>query len=64
MKALAVILAVVLVTACSGMRSSGSSGGSGASGTSDSDYRYGRFNDSGASLINRHDDPRDLYFGG
>jgi hypothetical protein len=65
MRTLVVILAVILVTACSGMRTSGSSSGnSGTSGTSDSDYRYGRFTNSGSSMINRHDDPRDLYFGG
>lgn len=65
MKALAVILAVAFVAGCSGMQTSGSSGASGSgassSGGNSSDYRYWQYNGSG---VNRHDDPRDLYFGG
>jgi hypothetical protein len=64
MKAFAIIVAVAFVAGCSGMQSSGSSGSGGSSGTNgnSSDYRYWQFN--GTSGVNRHDNERDLYFGG
>jgi uncharacterized protein YceK len=64
MRALAVIIAVALVAGCSGMQTGGSSGTSGNSGNS-SDYRYWQHNDTSSwPSMQRHDDPRDLYFGG
>lgn len=61
MKVLAVILAVAFVAGCSGMQTSGNSGTSSPSGNS-SDYL--NWQHDGSSGPNRHDDPRDLYFGG
>jgi heat shock protein HslJ len=67
MKVFAIVVAAVFVAGCSGMQpssSSGSSGTSGASGTgsNSSEYHYWQFN--GTSGVNRHDNERDLYFGG
>lgn len=61
MKALAAILAVALVAGCSGMRPSSSSGTSSNPSGNSSDYLNWQNNNSSGG--NRHDDPRDLYFG-
>ncbi|MGH8809065.1 MAG: hypothetical protein ACREX0_14430 [Noviherbaspirillum sp.] len=52
MKSLSIMLVVMILAGCA--TSTGTSGASGTGGVSSSDQMN----------INRHDDPRDIYFGG